>query len=44
MSAKYYVVFYNKKTKQWLSASCLTFDTLKECKQYLDNATINYRP
>lgn len=43
MSAKYYVVFYNKRTKQWYKASSMTFDTLRECKEYLDNATVNYR-
>lgn len=43
ITAKYYVVFYNKRTKQWSPVSSLTFDTLKECKEYLDNATVNYR-
>jgi hypothetical protein len=42
--AKYYVVFYNKYTKQWSPVSTLSFETLSECKQYLDNATVNYRP
>ena len=43
VTAKYYVMFYNKRNNQWYKASSMTFDTLKECKQYLDNATINYR-
>lgn len=41
--AKYLVQFYSNVTKSWNPVSSLTFNTLKDCKEYLDNATVNYR-